>query len=355
MQANEGFRTTEEEEETARKMSPQVANSRAGTGSQGGNQIGFSEQQGEMFVQLPTSGSSLDWAQEDLSSQLYAPARVFPSGKNDGTQLDMHRPLEIVLTAAAATGGNPITAARHEGTSMPTARWQCSTPHVSTQRQPFPPSITVASMQQFPAVSNVLWMREQMYTLQTNTQEQSHQQQVMLDTTIRTARPFDILLGRGKAHRKHLGNVRMQFVADMYRETYLNASARESKSDISTAIVQMLKACTGRFLQFDKGLQAWVQVTDEAAIKKIGHAIRDGRSRELGRIDPSVLQDLLPLIPDHIRCAALQPAVMVVPTNSSAAHEGVPANPVAAEHEYVNALLELFPSSSSPNSQPDEV
>jgi hypothetical protein len=354
MQANESLHASEIDEDM-RKLSPQVALLQVAMGSEGVRQISFSEQQRDTFSgQATTRDGSHDFAQEESLSRAYDPARVFPPGHSNGPL-----PLEIVRTAADATGGNPITAVGHEGMST---RWQCSTPHVSTLGQPFPPFVTVASMQQFPAVSNVLWMREQMFTLPTNTQLQMQQQQLMLDTTIRTARPFDILLGRGKAHRKHLGNVRMQFLVDMYRETYLNAFARESNTDISIAIVQMLKACSGRFLQFDKRMQAWFQVTDEAARKKIGHAIRDGRSRELGRIDPSVLQDLLPLIPDHIRCAALQPAVMVVPTNSSAAHEGVPANPVAAahqvlgvEHENVNALLELFPSSSSPNSQPDEV
>jgi hypothetical protein len=246
---------------------------------------------------------SFDWAQQEQFSQLYAPARIFPSVSIQGKQLDIPCCMERISTAQAVPSDrNPNMPGLAETT------WPQNQPFSPiVGQQLLPPSVTVplASEQQLPAASNILWMREQMYTLPPNTQQQSPRQQLMLDTTIRAARPFDILLGRGKAHRKHLGNVRMQFVADMYRETYLNASDRESKSDISTAIVQMLKACTGRFLQFDKGLQAWIQVTDEAARKKIGHAIRDGRSRQLERIDPSVLQDLFPLIPDHIRIAAL--------------------------------------------------
>jgi hypothetical protein len=63
-------------------------------------------------------------------------------------------------------------------------------------------------------------------------------------------------------------------------------------------------------------MQAWFQVTDELARNKIGHAMRDGQRRELERIDPSVFQELLSLIPGPMQYPALQPlAAMVLPMN----------------------------------------
>lgn len=97
----------------------------------------------------------------------------------------------------------------------------------------------------------------------------------------------DVKLGRGRHHRDHPGNKRMQLLVDLHREAYCNAD-REGKMNLSRGMVQIMKAQGTRFLKYDKGSTSWQQVSDEMARLKIGHAIRDGRSRPSHAIDPHI-------------------------------------------------------------------
>ena len=122
--------------------------------------------------------------------------------------------------------------------------------------------------------------------------------------TTTAIREFDILFGRGKTHRRHPGNRRMQLVADLYRDIYIS-SDREEKTSITKSIVQMLKSGTksGRFLKMHPVLGQWVEVSDEVARAKVGHAIRDGRSTTiLEHWDLEILQDF-PTLPEPIKQA----------------------------------------------------
>ena len=118
-----------------------------------------------------------------------------------------------------------------------------------------------------------------------------------------TISDFDVLFGRGKAHRKHPANVRMQLLADYYRERYIEAD-RDQKTRITKGIVHVLKSGSderpGRFLKMDHDSNKWVEVSDEIARAKVGHSIRDGRTMTLAHVEPSILEDLR-LLPDSIR------------------------------------------------------
>lgn len=128
----------------------------------------------------------------------------------------------------------------------------------------------------------------------------------------------DVLYGRGKQYRKHPGNKRMKLVIDLHRNAYTNAN-RIAKTNMSKEIVNIIKSSGdkgGRFLRFDRKVNSWVEVSDDSAREKVSHAMRDGKTRPLERIDPKVLSEM-PLLSDHIKQDALRKMVASKPTGES--------------------------------------
>lgn len=105
-------------------------------------------------------------------------------------------------------------------------------------------------------------------------------------TSIETPRQFDVLCGRGKKYRYHPGNRRMKELVSLYREAYVTGN-RSTKSNISSDIVQIIKSGSraGSFLRQEDETGGWIEVSDEEARKKIGHAIRDSRCRSADDVD----------------------------------------------------------------------
>ena len=160
-----------------------------------------------------------------------------------------------------------------------------------------------------------------------------------------TIREYDILFGRGKTHRRHPGNMRLQLISDLYRDTYIN-SDREEKTAITKNMVQILKSGSkaGRFLKLDPVLGQWVEVSDEVARAKVGHAIRDGKTTSLENLDLSVLDDF-PGLPERIKQAI-------------ASRAKPSTNKVHAYHtfgkEEAAMIIEIFAKSSSQQQQSTE-
>ena len=86
---------------------------------------------------------------------------------------------------------------------------------------------------------------------------------------------FDILLGRGKASYNHDGNRRFRKFIAMHASTYINFDDCFDKSMVIYAVYQSITSARGRFLQYQKSLNAWCEVEPKVARSKIGHAIRD--------------------------------------------------------------------------------
>ena len=93
------------------------------------------------------------------------------------------------------------------------------------------------------------------------------------------SQPFDVLLGRGKTHRRQPGNIRMHQIVNNYRDVYLNTTTRREKAVLTGKIVKFIKRQSGdkngRFLRHDPLKGGWVEVSDEHARHKVGHALRD--------------------------------------------------------------------------------
>jgi len=106
---------------------------------------------------------------------------------------------------------------------------------------------------------------------------QPQEQPSRSDGTIHEPYETDVLFGRGRHHRDHPGNVKMQLLVDIHRDAYYKAD-RDGKTSITTSIVRIIKAGGGRFIKRDKDQNRWEEVEDESARHKIGHAMRDGRT-----------------------------------------------------------------------------
>lgn len=104
------------------------------------------------------------------------------------------------------------------------------------------------------------------------------------------ARPYDVLLGRGKALQSHKGNIRFHKIVNQFRPAYL-ASRRQDKVDVAAEVVQEVqrlqqksrhkkgpgrqrRSWRVRFLKKNQSGDFWEEVSDEEAIQKASHALR---------------------------------------------------------------------------------
>lgn len=85
----------------------------------------------------------------------------------------------------------------------------------------------------------------------------------------------DVLFGRGRHHRSHVGNTHMRQLARSFRRAYEGCQDRDDKTYITRSIVDSIHVHGGRFLKYLKEGQYWVEVSDEEARQKVSHVIRD--------------------------------------------------------------------------------
>ena len=81
----------------------------------------------------------------------------------------------------------------------------------------------------------------------------------------------DVLFGRGKPYREHIGNMRLFNLLDDNLDRYAQASLK-GKSAVIAEMVVLIQQRGGRFLKQEKGV--WVKNTDKLAKEKVSHAFR---------------------------------------------------------------------------------
>lgn len=96
------------------------------------------------------------------------------------------------------------------------------------------------------------------------------------DINIISPKKFDIVCGKDKLSRAHVGNKRFRAVIEMNRERYQTAPTRDDKTQITCEIIAMIRSCQpgGRFLKFDTDTNQWIVLGDEYAREKVSHALR---------------------------------------------------------------------------------
>lgn len=80
----------------------------------------------------------------------------------------------------------------------------------------------------------------------------------------------DVILGRGRGHTRHPGNVYLRLSCDIYRPQYEQAVINKAgKARIINEIFALVRR-TSRFLKQDAQTGLWSEVGDVAARRKIG-------------------------------------------------------------------------------------
>jgi hypothetical protein len=82
----------------------------------------------------------------------------------------------------------------------------------------------------------------------------------------------DVLFGRGKPFREHIGNLRLFNLLDDNLERYEKLRLKE-KSTLIAEMVDAIRAAGGRFLIKQDGV-LWTEVDDKQAREKVSHAFR---------------------------------------------------------------------------------
>ena len=103
-----------------------------------------------------------------------------------------------------------------------------------------------------------------------------------------SANPTDIICGRGFHIVNHRGNLNLHLMANTYREEYM-ISQRVDKRRITKLVLDELKNTGARFIRKvvsnGEGADEWEEVEDEAAFKKVSHALRLRTKNESNRED----------------------------------------------------------------------
>lgn len=102
---------------------------------------------------------------------------------------------------------------------------------------------------------------------------------IVRSNAVATLLPDDkcILFGRGKSCNNHTGNIEMRRIIERYRGQY-QMSVRGEKYKLVRKVYDELVDAGMKFLKPAESQDGWVEVDAEAAIQKVGHALRSSRS-----------------------------------------------------------------------------
>ena len=90
----------------------------------------------------------------------------------------------------------------------------------------------------------------------------------------------DVLCGRGKLSKSHVGNKKFLEIIKSYREAYQNAPCRDDKTYLCKQIVSMIRSRGGRILKWNDDTSEWEPQDDVVARDKVSHALRSGNYKD---------------------------------------------------------------------------
>ena len=97
-----------------------------------------------------------------------------------------------------------------------------------------------------------------------------------------------ILFGRGKSCNNHQGNIKMRRIINRYKDEY-QTSVRGEKYQLVRRVYGELVDAGMKFLKPTDGQDGWMEVGVEAAIQKVGHALRNTRDGNTKKIPANIL------------------------------------------------------------------
>lgn len=90
--------------------------------------------------------------------------------------------------------------------------------------------------------------------------------------------PNDVICSRGRRAFEHEGNKRFRCIISSRVQEYKESKSRVDKSLVVIAIVDMIRhqlSPNGRFVRFCKKNQCYIDIGDNLAREKVGHALRE--------------------------------------------------------------------------------
>ena len=113
-------------------------------------------------------------------------------------------------------------------------------------------------------------------------QDDEYNQQCDDEDGVISPKRFDVMCGRDKISRAHVGNKRLRDIIEMIRERYQTAPSRDEKTRITCEIVSVVRSHRpgGRFLKINADTNKWDDVGDEYAREKVSHALRYRKKRK---------------------------------------------------------------------------
>ena len=88
----------------------------------------------------------------------------------------------------------------------------------------------------------------------------------------------DVLCGRGGRVNGHEGNIQFRYICGEKKHVYMdNNTTKNQKNAIALGVVMQIRSMNppGRFLKQDTTTKEWYDIGSDAAIKKVGQAIRE--------------------------------------------------------------------------------
>jgi hypothetical protein len=89
--------------------------------------------------------------------------------------------------------------------------------------------------------------------------------------------PYDVICQRGQTPYKHIGNRRFRIMIENHVAGYANAPTKGDKSLLVISIVDTIRQLSpnGGFVKFCKKQNRYVEIGDNLAREKVGHALRE--------------------------------------------------------------------------------
>jgi hypothetical protein len=145
-------------------------------------------------------------------------------------------------------------------------------------RQPFSTQNYLENTNNFNVDKNCDWLTSNFLMRSSSSFETSNSTNRLLNDFQPTH--LDVVCGRGKTSRGHKGNINFIRVIKNNLNSYLKIRSREGKSELIRSIVESIRyeaSIIGGvgFVKVDEKNGCWIEIGDQLAREKVGHALRD--------------------------------------------------------------------------------
>jgi hypothetical protein len=86
---------------------------------------------------------------------------------------------------------------------------------------------------------------------------------------------YDVMCGRHRRAFNNIGNRRFRVIINLHLKEYINSGTRQGKTSVILKVIDFVRSAGGRFVDWDRTQERWVELSEKRTREKVGHAIRD--------------------------------------------------------------------------------